>query len=133
MPLLLLRLLLVVALVFNGAATAAAAVHAIHPDGAHATGHSQPAAADQAPCHEHGQAGAAEAPAPAADDGGSQAPSPDCCQSGACLCACAHNAPLALGDPGFAAPLVEHAGGVRPMPSGHADAALPNLIRPPIA
>lgn len=125
----LLRLLLTVALVFNGAAPAVAAIHAGHMAAAPVSAEPAPVADDAMPCHEHHQAGAAEQPQSTPDD---EPASPDCCKSGACRCACVHSTPVAIVDLGFTAPLIEHAESVRPMPSGHADAALPHLIRPPI-
>lgn len=124
----LLRLLLAVALVFNGAAPAVAAIHAEHMAAVPVSAEPAQAADEAMPCHGH-QAGAAEQPQPAPDK---EPASPDCCKSGACRCACVHSTPVAIVDFGFTAPLIEHAESVRPMPSGHADAALPHLIRPPI-
>ena len=127
---LLLRLLLAVALVFNGVAPAVAAVHAGHMAAPAAVVTPVPVADEAMPCHEHHQAGAAEQPQSAPVE---EAPaSPDCCESGACRCACVHSTPVAIIDLGFVAPVIEHVESVRPMPSGHADAALPHLIRPPI-
>lgn len=124
---LLLRLMLAVALVFNGATPAVAAVHA---------GHMAPrpmvaspvAAVAEMPCHEHHQAGDADQ-SPATGD---QPARPDCCESGACRCDCVHSTPVAVMNPGVVASVIEHAESVRPMAPGHADAALPHLIRPPI-
>lgn len=127
---LLLRLLLAVALVFNGVAPAVAAVHAGHMAAPAVVVESAPAADEAMSCHEQSKAGAAEQPQSAPVE---EAPaSPDCCESGACRCACVHSTPIAIIDLGFVSPVIEHAESVRPMSSGHADAALPHLIRPPI-
>jgi hypothetical protein len=122
---LLLRLLLALALVFNGAGPAVAAVHAGHMA---APSMVVPAAEAEMPCHEHHHAVDTDQP-PAK---GGQPASPDCCESGACRCACVHSTPVAIMDPGVVASVIEHAESVRPMAPGHADAASPHLIRPPI-
>ena len=124
---LLLRLLLAVALVFNGAAPAVAAVHAGHMAAPPLVAESAPAAEDM-PCHEQFPTGTADQ-APLPDD---QSASADCCKGGACRCACVHSTPVAIIGLGVIAPFIEHAASVRPMSLGHADAALPHLIRPPI-
>jgi hypothetical protein len=135
----LLRVLLSVALIFNGAATAGASVHIIGHTGAMAAVVAEAAAepalatAEEDPsCREHRPVPSAEQRAAAADTDQSQRPAPDCCQSDACRCACVHHAPAAIVGLDFHAPLIEHAASVRPMSSGHADPALPHLIRPPI-
>lgn len=126
---LLLRLLLAVALVFNGVEPAVAAVHAGHMTAPAVVVEPAPVA-DEAMSCEHHQAGTAKQPQSVPVE---EAPaSPDCCESGACRCACVHSTPVALIDLGFVAPVIEHVESVRPMTLGHADAALPHLIRPPI-
>lgn len=124
---LLLRLLLAVALVFNGAATAMAPVHAGHVAG-HTVAPPVPAAKAEMPCPGHHEAAEADQPSAFGD----QPASPDCCKSGACRCACAQSTPVVIMNPDVAAPVIEHAESVRPMAPGHADAASPHLIRPPI-
>lgn len=125
---LLLRLLLAVALVFNGAAPAVAAVHAGHMAPRPMIAPPVAAAAAELPCHEHHQAGNADQ-APAT---GGQPATPDCCESGVCRCHCVHSTPVAILDPGVVASVIEHAESGQPMATGHADAASQHLIRPPI-
>ncbi|WP_460822900.1 CopL family metal-binding regulatory protein [Lysobacter olei] len=120
---LLLRLLVAVALVFNGAAPAVAAVHA-----GHMVAPPVAAPAAELSCHEHHQAGYADQPPATGEHPGTS----DCCESGACRCACVHSTPVAIMDPGVVASVIEHAESVRPMAPGHADAESPHLIRPPI-
>lgn len=134
----LLRILLSVALIFNGAATVAASAHMNHAGMAEAVQSAKVVQAVEAqPCHQHDQAASADPsgqPAVALDTGssGSGHPTPDCCESGACRCACAHHAQAAIPDVVFNTPMIEHADSVRPMSWGHAPPALPHLIRPPI-
>lgn len=128
----LLRLLLAAALIFNGAASAVASVHMNHMGAVEAVVQAEPLPAENPPCHEHSATTAADQPSPAVDAGDDQAPSPDCCKSGACRCACVHHATAAILGLGLVAPIVGHAASVRPMSMGHAAPALPNLIRPPI-
>ena len=125
---LLLRLLLALALVFNGAAPAMAAIHAGHIVAPHQATETGPVAESETPCHEHREAGNANRSS--APDG--QPASPDCCESGACRCACVHSTTLAIIEFDIVAPVVGHTESVRPMALGHPDAALPHLIRPPI-
>jgi hypothetical protein len=123
MPLrsILLRVLLSIALVFNGAATAFAS--------AGMDGMAEAAAAAEAdvpPCHDLEQSSA-----PSTPEQGGHAGS-DCCESGMCRCACLHHVPVALVALTFVAPVLVHPDSVRPMSVGHATPALPHLIRPPI-
>lgn len=129
----LLRLLLAAALIFNGAATAVASVHMNHMGAVEAAVQPEPVSAEDPPCHEHpATTAAADQPDPTVDADNDQTPSPDCCKSGACRCACVYHASAALFDLGLVAPIIEHAASVRPMSTGHAAPALPHLIRPPI-
>lgn len=154
----LLRLMLCLSLVLSGPGMAAGAAHpqAMHATdaGTAGTGHAQ---ADGAalPCHRHANtqhsgtqhagmqhpgmqlAGMQHAGMDAAratvPDTGSPAgnPTPDCCGSGACTCACMQAAQAAL--PSIRAPLVAGSE-VPPIPlaAGHAAPTLRHLIRPPI-
>lgn len=92
-----------------------------------------------APCHDMAQMAvtvaspdaAAQAPDPATQGKGKPT-TPDCCKSGTCQCACmqvAHAALPAMLALAFASP---HSDVSHPMPDGHADPALPHLVRPPI-
>jgi len=131
----LLRLLLSVALLFNGVASASA----------HDTGLVEAAAkgdlvidhaakAESIPCHEHHAAHttAGQDPATAPLAGTPDSEPSDCCESGTCPSVCAQQAPAALLGGGFIASKVEHSASVRPMSFGYPSPALPHLIRPPI-
>ena len=139
----LLRILLSVALVLNGATGAAAAVRKqmYHEDGqSHAIAavalavESPESSSDDMPCHQ--QATEADSKASlAADDSappGSKHPTPDCCKSSSCNCVCTHAAQAPLAFVFVHVPLVDHNLSVRPLLLGHPSPALPHLIRPPI-
>ena len=122
----LLRLLLCLALLLNGTASAMAAARMAIPH-AEPQGRTMQSAA---PCHDMAMVDQAAASTDRAPEDGH--PAPDCCESGICQCACVHAAQPAvpaMPAPGFIA------GGSRPaqaMPAGHADPALPHPVRPPI-
>lgn len=134
----LLRVLLSLALVLNGASGAAASVHMV--SGAQGDMHSTAAAkaptavaAAESGCHDH----AAQA-APGTDELGSKSTSlgkhggMDCCESGACRCDCVHATlagPLPWVQVAHAFGHVRYVGAVT---LAHASPALPHLIRPPI-
>ena len=135
----LLRLLLCLALAFNGVSTARAGMHLAH--GA-ASGGGEPAASgameDMAgmPCHDMGQGDdpvpskAHAASEPAAHGAGTDGASmPDCCKSG-CQCACMH-ATSAIAGVAFPA-FVVHAAVQRRGTTAHAPPTAPRLNRPPI-
>lgn len=138
---LLLRVLLILSLILNGSAYAMASVHMVHGQvGAVAMSDHAPATASStkgSPCHDH-QAqpptaatqhqGAAPVEAPS----NPEPPAPDCCESGACQCACVHQVQAAMPMPALAAAKIEPAGSLRMSKSGHATPALPHLLRPPI-
>lgn len=139
----LLRLLLSIVLLLNGTATAVASVsmHMNHVEKSAATSQvtsiASPDGQDKMPCHDANEAKVAKAAHPDAGEHmhGSPdtgTPSPDCCESGACRCACIHHAQAAVGAAVVSVGLVEHTDSVRPMFSVHASPALPHLIRPPI-
>jgi hypothetical protein len=141
----LLRVLLSLSLVLNGATGAAAAVrmqvHAGMPEPARTT-----SVADSAPdmrmshegssCHHSDGAsdsigtGLQSVTDPAS--GKSKHPAPDCCKSSACRCACAHAAQAALPSLSLAGLAPDHDRSVRPLALAHAEPAIPHLIRPPI-
>jgi hypothetical protein len=136
MPLraILLRLLLCVALVFNGAGAAMASVQMMqmHVDGqaiASVPAKSMAEAEVAMPCHHHGQA-SHENGVHAPSKGGH--PAPDCCKSNTCTCACANQVAIVVPVIVFHGAMAPHAGNVRPMALGHPAPALPHLIRPPI-
>lgn len=138
---LLLRLALIVALVLNGAGTAAASV--MMQAGMAESAATEIAAAPETsvvqaemPCHEMmAESAPPDGAAPPAsghhpsDEGRPAAP--DCCK-GACHCACMQAAQAALPAMpafGFVPP---HSDVSHPVPVGHAEPALPHLVRPPI-
>ena len=135
----LLRLLLCIALVFNGAASAMASVQLMqmHADGQGTASIPVPTMADAEPampCHHNGQAShsqdAADAAMPSKDKQPHQAP--DCCKSSTCTCACVHQAAAMVPMLVFQGATLLHVGSVRSMTLGHPAPALPHLIRPPI-
>ena len=137
-----LRLCLCAALVFNGAATAAASVHMAGMHGQ--MGPSGQAAAPEPvrvaladdeglPCHTHEAPPQASDSAPGSVDEAPASPSPDCCKSGTCRCACLQHGTVAIPVVTITAATVEHVDSVRPMASSHPTPALPHLIRPPIS
>jgi len=131
----LLRLLLVVALVFNTMGTAVASVHLDHLGSMEAAQTPEVVATEAPPCHEHQQAAAAatdEQPIAAVETPRKRNSTPDCCKSGTCRCTCVHHAPALMIALGFYPLIIEDAKSARPMSSGHATPALPHLIRPPI-
>ena len=135
----LLRLLLCVALVFNGAASAMASVQMMqmHADGHEAA--STPvapmaSAESEMPCHHDGQPAHSQDAADAATATKDKQPgqSPDCCKSSTCTCACVHQAAAMVPMLVFHGVVSLHGSSVRPMTLGHPTPALPHLIRPPI-
>ena len=136
----LLRLLLCIALVFNGAASAMASVQMMqmHADGQGTASVPVPtmvAGAEPAmPCHHDGQASHSQDAAAAATPSKDQQPhqTPDCCKSSTCTCACVHQAAAMVPMLVFQGATLLHVGSVRSMTLGHPAPALPHLIRPPI-
>ena len=135
----LLRLLLCIALVFNGAASAMASVQMMqmHADGQGTASIPVPTMADAEPampCHHNGQASHSQDAAAAATPSKDQQPhqTPDCCKSSTCTCACVHQAAAMVPVMAFQGTALLHVGSVRSMALGHATPPLPHLIRPPI-
>ena len=135
----LLRLLLCIALVFNGAASAMASVQMMqmHADGQGTASVTVPTMADAKPampCHHDGQASYSQDAAAAATPSKDQQPhqTPDCCKSSTCTCACVHQAAAMVPMLVFQGATLLHVGSVRSMTLGHPAPALPHLIRPPI-
>ena len=135
----LLHLLLCIALVFNGAASAMASVQMMqmHADGHEAA--STPvapmaSAESEMPCHHDGQPAHSQDAADAATATKDKQPgqSPDCCKSSTCTCACVHQAAAMVPMLAFHGVVSLHGSSVRPMTLGHPTPALPHLIRPPI-
>lgn len=141
LPALLLRLLLSMALIFNGAGSAVASVHAAG-GGAMASlpfleGQFLPAGlphcADSDMPSPSGSRDDARGVAPGPVPGPGDHPAPDCCDVSACACTCAHACASVI--PAVAQlPLsIARDRGVGIGAFGHAAPALPHLIRPPIA
>ena len=141
----LLRMMLIVALVLNGAGAAAASVMmspAPMPGTASNTTHAMQAKSamqDGMPCHDMAQTMAKTASpdvamqSPAhATQGKGKSTTPDCCKGGTCQCACMQAAHAALPAMLAFALASPHSDVAHPMPAGHADPALPHLVRPPI-
>lgn len=132
----LLRLFLIVALLFDGAASAVASVHMSDFGMAAMASQTEPASGSsgsaEMPCHEGGAAHQPNAAMGHQIPPDSDSQSPDCCESGACRCACMHQSQAAVIAMTVIIPAIEHADSVRPMPPAHASPALPHLIRPPI-
>lgn len=134
----LLRLMLCVALVFNGATSAMASVQMAQMHGQagemHTSASTAMAEAELAmpPCHHDGQAahtGSADIAKPAKGEH----PAPDCCKSSTCTCACVSHVAAVVPMAPFLTTAVARAGSVRPMALGHPAPALLHLIRPPIS
>lgn len=145
----LLRLLLSVGLILNGSGYAVASAHMQMDDsmqagsmqaGTSSTLVASAALAAETPCPTHHLMGmqsmSTESPtvhgAANTTSLKSGHPSPDCCKSGACRCACVHQCQAAVPAVAFQLAVIEKVGNVRPMQSGHESPAVPHLIRPPI-
>lgn len=134
----LLRVMLIFVLVLNGAGAAAASVtmmQASMPETASNVMQAASAMQDGMPCHDMAQTMAKPASPEIAIEASGHAGkpmAPDCCKSGTCQCACMQAAHAAL--PAMLAFAVDspHSDVAHPMPIGHADPALPHLVRPPI-
>lgn len=138
----LLRCLLCLTLILNGSGAASAATRMQLAHVAHTPTHQMKALrlamhAPAAPCREHAGMTAmpheAQATAPGdASHGKSKHPSPDCCRSGGCFCACTPQAAfvLAWSEMPGAANAHDNVGPL--MATAHPSPALPHLIRPPI-
>ena len=133
-----LRFALSLALVLNGASSAAASIR-MHADAglvATVTSVKADAAAEDMPCHQHHQSNTSaqpEAPAIAAEmPAESKQAAPDCCTSGTCGCACVHAAQATLPAGLIAPAFVSQVEGAMSISPGHVAPALPHLIRPPI-
>lgn len=140
----LLRVVLILVLVLNGAGTAAASVtmmRATMPaDASMATSAAlKTSAMQEIPCHDMaGMTAKAASPDTAAQapvhakPGKDKPMAPDCCRGGTCQCACMQAAHAALPTMPALALVSPHSDVPHPMRTGHADPALPHLIRPPI-
>lgn len=131
----LLRVLLSLCLALNG--LPALAMHVpvqamAQADTSHEAAGAMPCHGDEAaaePMTHHAAATFAETDR-ASDD--STPPSPDCCETGACRCACVHFAQAVMPVLQVPAIAIARDHGVRALAPGHAAPALPHPIRPPI-
>ena len=131
----LLRVLVSIALILNGVGGAVAATRMhVAPVATVEQMASPKVASTGMPCHEHqvAQTAADAQHVPSGPLPSGKAPVPDCCKSGACTCACAHVAAVALPSLQRAAPVPNRNLAIRRLPMSHAAPALPHLIRPPI-
>lgn len=148
----LLRVLLIAALALNGAVPAMAAIQMGHDPGpgpgdtataSDSAGSEEPAChppspQGAAPVHAHGTVhDHVSAPAETIATDLDQAPDQghhegDCCESGACRCACLHSCPAMVRVVAALPAVVEHASNVGRMSASHVAPTLPHLIRPPI-
>ena len=135
----LLRVLLSLALVLNGATGAAAAVRMQMSHGdAHMAEvppvESPMASAADMPCHQQASGVAAETSPVMADPdpAKSKHPTPDCCKSSSCNCVCVQAAQAPLTSVFVTTLLADHSQSVRLLLLGHPSPALPHLNRPPI-
>lgn len=130
----LIRVLLSVALILNGATQAMVSVQMTH-GAASIASMPEKKASSEMPCHQHEQAAASLTADPSAAPDSppkTKHPAPDCCKFGACRCACLHSAPAAVPMMIYTPALVDHSQSVLPIALGHVAPALPHLIRPPI-
>ena len=132
-----LRVLLCAALILNGIGSAVASARMIGaasatPADVHA--HAAMAAPEHShgACHEQAAVTSPDGDGNATDPGHHGKQGADCCQTGACACHCAQQAPVAFVPPVLAAPHLAHAASVRAMSPAHESPPLPHLIRPPI-
>ena len=142
---LLLRLLLILALIANGATSAFAATQmqvAHLSENAAEVKASKLARAESAtpPCHEHASARQLStvddetSPGHISDSAGdTEHGSTDCCKSAKCVCACMQHVATTPATMHVLQASVDHASSGRPLKVGHTAPALPHLIRPPIS
>ncbi|MGH8060403.1 MAG: CopL family metal-binding regulatory protein [Pseudoxanthomonas sp.] len=136
----LLRVVLSVTLVLNGASGAAAAVRMPM---SHAMGHTEAvlvvkespdvSAATDMPCHQTNGA-VSEASVAVVDPTPAKSKhlAPDCCKSSSCNCVCVQAAQAPPASAFVTTLLADHSQSVRPLLLGHPSPALPHLNRPPI-
>lgn len=129
----LLRVMLSVVLILNGIGSAVASVQTAHAGNVTMA---MPVPGDAGmPCDgdHHAQAEPAQADGVTVlATGQPSQPGPDCCDSGACRCACMHQAQVAVAVLLPIDAVIIHARAVLPPAAGHSTPALPHLIRPPI-
>ncbi|HSR64136.1 MAG TPA: CopL family metal-binding regulatory protein [Xanthomonadaceae bacterium] len=132
----LLRVLLSLSLVLNGAMAVAAPMDAMHAHAGGSVRGEAVVAVDAMPCHGHhhgADAGTGRHPAASPPTPGKPAqPAPGCCSAGACACTCAQLAPAMPANPACSPAACGHEAGLAVATQEHPDPALPQLIRPPI-
>ena len=135
---LLLRILLSISLIFDGAGTALAATRMAIEHAATPTSKPVEAAADVAAtgsCHHHDKGAMSGMPSPvnmAKNTGKSSQHVTDCCKSGQCGCACLQATPTETVALSLHTAVLNQVASDSPIKPGHPSPALPNLIRPPI-
>ncbi len=134
---LLLRCLLCISLILNGSGYVMASAHLQMGHMGSIAVIQEPAPAAMPPCHQNDDASgtaAVELPEAVQDESRamSKHPAPDCCKSGACQCACMHQAHAVLPVQALRHDVSGHAVDVRTLQPAHPAPALPHLIRPPI-
>lgn len=135
----LLRLLLSLAIVLNGAGNAMASVPMQGGAMPLHYGQQDDRAGTAASAHCAGHEMTMPAALANAVDGSGQAPDrseqsmPDCCKSSACRCACAHACSSLMPAAAQAFAMIAHEMSIGAMSIGYRAPALPHLIRPPIA
>jgi hypothetical protein len=135
---LLLRVLLSVSLVMNGAGLAQASTRMQLEHSGHQTHSLQVTAAmtlqaaEEVPCHDHEEPGRAKPAADPPRDNAASLHTGDCCKGEVCGCACAQHAPVVFTPCVQATVAVLHLGSAARLASQHRPPALPHLIRPPI-
>lgn len=135
----LLRVLLCLALVLNGATPAMASakmvqMHAAHLSDSRAVTRATQVASVEPSASCHDQVVQAQ-PQHAAEVANHQQPDQSdqgCCKSSACTCACVHHAAAMVPLVVFHGASIAQGNSVRPMALSHPAPALPHLIRPPI-
>ncbi len=134
---LLLRGMLCISLILNGSGYAMTSAHLQMGHTDRIAAMQEPAPADMPPCHQNADASetvAVESPEAVKDQSRltSKHPARDCCESGACQCACMQ-AHAALPVNALRHDVAGHANDVRPLQPDYPAPALPHLIRPPIS
>lgn len=133
---LLLRIVLCVGLIANGAGSAQAAARMQLAHAEHAVEAALPAPVAEVPCHPGAESTATVKPSSSHHAGmthGSDGlDARDCCEGNACRCACVQHAPVVF-TPAVTPSVVQvHGPVVVTGASQHRSPALPHLIRPPI-
>lgn len=127
----LLRVMLSVVLILNGIGSAVASVQMARAG--NMTTEMPVSDAAEVPCHgDHDALADAAQPDVISELEEPSQSDPNCCESGACRCACMHQAQAAMAVSLPIEAVIIHARSVLPTAAGHTAPALPHLIRPPI-